>query len=712
MKRNVIFFSFLVLIPSLSWSEQENLKYYFPYEVGSTASNYGHTGLMVIPNARFMKEASLLFNFSGSHPNEYTSITASPFSWMEATYRYTEIKNRKYGPSRYSGNQTLKDKGFDLKIKLFSEEGLRPAIALGLIDIAGTGRFSSEYLVATKAYKNFDFTFGLGWGLLGTNGGVSSPLSFLNDEFKLRNASSKQGFQGGEFSYYDWFSGDASILGGIEYNFRTSGLRLKLEYDTTNPDKNSTVDIVKSRFNLGLTYHLSNNLKISSSFERGNQFRFGFNLKGNFLEDTIAKPKPKNVIKLNSEQKSRIKANREIFYRSLNRSLREEDIYIQAANLKESSIDVAVASTRFYNYTRTVGRTVRIASALSPDEVEQINVHAMNGDFEIAKISVSKNEFNLADKHDSSLAELRTKTSFSSSTHAPLYKTADFKPDVDFPEFEWSMSPGIKHQIGGPEGFYLGQLFWKTDTSVKFNRNLVLYTSFGINLYDTFNNLNNPSQSSIPRVRSDIQDYLKEGKNNIQRMQLQYFDSPVNDLFVRLDIGLMEEMFAGLGGEILYRPFNRSSAFGISIHKVRQRGYKQRFALKDYQTNTGHLSYYLNLPYGVNSKVSAGKYLAGDKGITLDLSKRFDSGFTLGVFATKTNLSSEEFGEGSFDKGFYISVPTQMFYSNFRSGNIAFGLHPLTKDGGSMLIQHNSLFSILGDSSLVSIDRDWGLFTK
>ena len=61
------------------------------------------------------------------------------------------------------------------------------------------------------------------------------------------------------------------------------------------------------------------------------------------------------------------------------------------------------------------------------------------------------------------------------------------------------------------------------------------------------------------------------------------------------------------------------------------------------------------------------------------------------MFATKTNLSAEEFGEGSFNKGFYISVPTQMFYSNFTSG-ISFGLQPLTKDGGAVLIQQNALF--------------------
>ncbi len=45
-----------------------------------------------MPNARLMPEAQLKFNFSSSYPYEFTSLTASPFSWLEATYRYTELK--------------------------------------------------------------------------------------------------------------------------------------------------------------------------------------------------------------------------------------------------------------------------------------------------------------------------------------------------------------------------------------------------------------------------------------------------------------------------------------------------------------------------------------------------------------------------------------------------------------------------------------------
>ena len=663
---------------------------------------------MEIPNARFMEEASLRLNFSSSYPYEYTSLTATPFSWMEATYRYTELKNVLYGPAIYSGNQSLKDKGFDLKFRLIREGAYIPSIALGLRDLAGTGLFSSEYIVATKNISNFDLSLGMGWGGLGMANNISNPFVSLHESFKIREDAGK--VEAGLFNPKEWFSGKTALIGGIEYDLKKHGLRLKLEYDTTNQDEVTPDISVRSRLNFGASYFLSDSFNVSAAFERGDQFRVSFNLKGNFLRDTIKKPKPKNVLKLNRKQLERYKEDSNIFYRSLNRSLRDESIYIQAADLKENEVDIAVASSRFYSFTRLAGRTARIVSALSPDEVEKINIHSMNGDFEIAVISVDRKEFDDSDKGFGSPNELLRKTKLSSDSDNPIYKSADFQPTINFPEFDWNMSPSLKHQIGGPEGFYLGKLYWKTDTTLKFKRNLSLYTSFGVNIYDTFNELNNPSQSSIPKVRSNIQNYLKEGKNNIQRMQLEYFFSPYKDVFLRADLGLLEEMFAGYGGEILYRPFNKRMAFGLSLHRVKQRDFDQRFGLQKYENTTGHLGLYFDLPSQINTQILIGEYLAGDKGITLDLSRRFKTGFTLGVFASKTNLSAEEFGEGSFDKGFYISVPTKLFFSDFRTGNISFGLHPLTKDGAALLNQHNSLMSILGDTNRFSIERDWDYF--
>ncbi len=680
---------------------------YYKNEIIPSASNYGNTGILELPNARFMQEASLRFNFSSSYPHEFTTLTATPFHWLEATYRYVELKDQNYGPSSYSGNQSLKDKAFDLKFKILDETFYTPSIALGIRDLAGTALFSSEYLVSTKGLGNFDLTIGLGWGALGNDDNFSNPLKSFNDNFKDRN---NELGQGGTFQLQSWFSGKTSLLGGIEYNLKKYGIKFKLEYDTTNPDdKPRFPQAVNSRFNYGLTYYFSKNLHLGAAYERGNQFRVSFVLNGNFLEDSIPKPSPKNVISLNQEQRMRAYEDKDIFYRSLNRSLKDESILLQAASYEEHTVDVAVATTRFQSFTRTAGRTARIVSALSKEDVETINIHSMNGDIEIAKISLNRKEFDSAGLSIGSPQEILNKSTIDSNNHNPLYASADFMPRVNFPEFNWSMSPSVKSQIGGPEGFYLGQLFWKTDLSLKLKRNLIIYSSIGINIYDTFDDFNNPSSSTIPHVRSDIQFYLEQGKNNLSKLQLQYFHSPMKDVFFRADLGLMEDMFGGFGGEILYRPIDRNFSFGFSAHRVRQRGYEQRFSFLDYETTTGHLGFYYDLPYEVNAQMLIGKYLAGDKGVTLDLSRRFKSGFTLGIFATKTNLSAEEFGEGSFDKGFYISVPTEMLYSDFTTGNIGFGLHPLTKDGGALLNQHNSLFSILGDTNRSAITRDWEL---
>ena len=182
-----------------------------------------------------------------------------------------------------------------------------------------------------------------------------------------------------------------------------------------------------------------------------------------------------------------------------------------------------------------------------------------------------------------------------------------------------------------------------------------------------------------------------------------------NDMFAfaKIFAPLAPVMFGGFGGEIYYRPFSKQFSTSLSLHHVKQRSYDQRFGFKDYSTETGHLGLYYDFPNQIQSQFLFGKYLAGDIGATIDLSRRFHNGFTLGVFATKTNLSAAEFGEGSFDKGFYFQIPTDLLFQDYRTGNISFGLHPLTKDGGAILYGSNTLWGLLGNADETGILRDW-----
>mgnify|MGYP001172211579 CR=1 FL=1 len=682
---------------------------YFPQELTPSSSAYGITGIIQMPNARIMKEGSMKIGFSSSYPYEYTYISASPFDWFEAVYKYTEFENLLYGPSTYSGNQTLKDKGFDIKFKLLEESYLLPDIALGWNDIAGTGRFAGEYLSMTKSIMNADVTIGLGWGALGQDTQFRNPLISLNEQFKFRDSDIGSG---GSFNSKSWFSSkEISAYYGIEYYLWKYGTVLKLEYDTTNPDLGYSGPPleVDSRYNLGLVKPINRNLSLGLSFERGNEWRLSFDIKSDYGKRPIVAKNdtPKNVVKLNKRQKELVSLDSRVFYRSLNRSLREESILLQSADINDKKVEIVIAQNRFRSFPRAIGRAARIASALSPDDVEVLEVVPMNGDLELYSVSISKNDFIKADEDQISKNELFLKTDIKTVEPNNLYEN-EFRPKVNFPEYFFSMSPSLRHQIGGPEAFYLGQIWWKINAKVKFRRGLTLHSVIGLDLYNNFDEFKNPSFSEIPHVRSDIQEYLSEGENNIARLKLDYIWSPARDLFARLDIGYLEEMFGGVGGEIYYRPFDSEFSASMQLHKVKQRNYDQRFGFRNYEVETGHIGLYYDFPKGVIGQLLVGKYLAGDKGATIDLSRRFKNGFTLGVFATKTDLSSAEFGEGSFDKGFYFSIPMDSFFDSFRQGDIAFGLHPLTKDGGAILNHLNPLYSLYGDTKYNSVLRDWG----
>ena len=87
-------------------------------------------------------------------------------------------------------------------------------------------------------------------------------------------------------------------------------------------------------------------------------------------------------------------------------------------------------------------------------------------------------------------------------------------------------------------------------------------------------------------------------------------------------------------------------------------------------------------------KLSYGEYLAGDFGTSIEISRTYDNGMNFGVFASFTDVTSEQFGEGSFDKGIFFNIP---IYGNL----INYSWRPLTKDPGAKLIRRNTLHGLL-----------------
>jgi len=149
-------------------------------------------------------------------------------------------------------------------------------------------------------------------------------------------------------------------------------------------------------------------------------------------------------------------------------------------------------------------------------------------------------------------------------------------------------------------------------------------------------------------------------------------------------------------------------AAGLDLNYVRQRDFEGRFGFQDYEVATGHLSLYYTTPiHDVLAAIHVGRYLAKDKGITFDLSRTFDNGFIFGVFATRTDVSSAEFGEGSFDKGFYLSVPLDLFSVNYSRRRAGVLYRPLTRDGGARLGIPRPLYGVTEAYDYRFVNQGW-----
>jgi len=674
-------------------------------------SNYGSIGTIQNPTARFLPEGTISFSWSHIEPYLRGSIIATPFNWMEASYQYTDINNKLYSPiPEFSGGQSFKDKSFDVKFRLIKEAKYLPQVAIGLRDIAGTGNFSGEYIVASKNIKNFDTHFGLGWGTL--SGGKSINNPFCSNLTSFCNRAVDVG-EGGNVSTDSFFRGkNAAFYGGIEWYFRNiklNGSRLILEYDSTNYSIEGPEKLPQdSKYNVAFVYPLSNSVQFKLGYVRGNTINFGFSISGLYGSKKNLLPKLEKKTKLKNPQAIQYvtQLDNDYLYPASLKYLGESSFAMQSADISKNTYRITYAQNKYINHALAAGRIINILDQISQPDISQFEITNINAGIPLNTIKVNRQEYKKLLKFSDSQSLKRFVTV--TSPNDDLLSKYEFQPKFNLPNHFYSIGPGVRSQLGGPDGFFLGQLLLRLDSEILLKRNLNIQSIIQAGIYDTFDDLKLASDSVLPHVRTEIVNYLKGGrKNNITRLQANYFYKLREDQFAKLSAGIFEEMFGGVGFEYLYRPFNSHYAIGLDAYHVRQRSYRQLLDFQEYKTVTGHMTLYLTEPrYNILFKLSGGRYLAKDSGITIDMSRKFKTGFRVGAFFSLTDISDEEFGEGSFDKGFYFNIPIQSFFTNYRPGLTSFGLRPLTRDGAAKLTVGHDLYGVTDSASAYNIEFD------
>lgn len=717
IKRVALFF--IIIISSFNYGAVTDFVY--PKSKTPSFSNYGTLGLIQMPSARFHPEGSLAFSYTDVDPYLRGSIVAYPFSWFEASYQYIDINNARYSDiSAFSGNQTYKDKSFSAKFRLLKESNYTPQLAVGMRDLAGTGVFSSEYLVASKRIRNIDLSLGLGWGNISENS-IKNPMISISERFALRENNSASS-AGGLLNVDSLFSGPAGIFAGAEIFIpNTKGLRVKVEYDATDYKKEGfpfgrrsfkyafkPVLPQESKFNFGFIYPVSENFHLKLNYVKGNTLSLGFSIQANLgPKDPLIKKNDKHqtIDKASIIRKVNEKEQRYVYLTAL-KYLNERGLFVQAADIEDTKLKVVYTQSTHSSWIRSSGRVSRVLNEIAPDYIKEFSIANTNGGFGTHEVNIPRDAFENNIEHEDFTLVAKETTISNFNYNRESYA---FQPEAKFPSIFWNLAPALRSQIGGPDGFYFGDLRLSFHAETLFSPALSLIVKTSAGVINNFDELKLASDSILPHVRTDIVKYLKESeKFAIERIQLNYFQKPFKNLYLKGAIGLFEPMFGAIGGEVLYRPFNANYGIGAELWRAKQRSYKQNFNFRDYETTTGHLNFYYREPRSkVLFSLKGGKFLAGDSGINFDFERRFKSGVRMGIFFSRTDISKAEFGEGSFDKGFYFHIPVEVFFRNHSKGLAGFGLRPITRDGAQLLVHTHHLWGVTEQAQLASINRDW-----
>lgn len=716
--RSILSFSLSTLsiaLFSITSATNASAKAFETIEFKPSQMDFGGVGLMQMPTGRMADEGE--FSVNGTVNNEYQwySVSLQLMPWLESTIRYTIVDDLLYSndPS-FSGDTKYTDKGIDFKLRLIEEGRYLPEVSVGVRDFGGTGLFDGEFVAATKRFGNLDLTLGMGWGYIGQSGNVTNPFCKASDKYCTRPTDYKG--SGGMVDFDRWFRGPAAIYGGFEYQTPYKQLRLKVEYDSNDysqdyPARRADIEMTQhTPWNVGIVYQLGGWGDARLSYERGDTVVAGITLATNFNElagfwkdEPLPEPRPSAVQTLDEVNWAEISQQLES-----NAGYQNNQILIKDYN----EVVVYGEQVKYRDRDRAEEKAVAILANQLPEEIATYHVIETKESLSVAATEMNSAQFKSFHNQESigASSEDAKQDREVESTKAVIY--FDGRERLDY-----SLSPHLSQSFGSAESFYLYSIgidaaasYWLTD-SVKLSSSLYFNL---VDNYDKFNYITPPDGTSVPRVRTQFRAYVHDNPVWMNHLQLTWFEEYGSGFYSQAYGGYLESMFAGVGGEVLYRSLNSNWAIGADLNLISQRDPESWFGVyeqpnqtggdygNDYvvmdQGSTGFVTaYYMPKWSFLDStlfKVGIGKFLAGDIGTRIDFSKQFDSGVIAGAYASFTDLSSDEYGEGSFTKGFYLSIPFDLMTVRPSGNRANFNWQPITRDGGQVLNKQYHLFDL------------------
>ena len=240
--------------------------------------------------------------------------------------------------------------------------------------------------------------------------------------------------------------------------------------------------------------------------------------------------------------------------------------------------------------------------------------------------------------------------------------------------------------VASPEGYILDQLYYKFQISYAIKSSMQ-----GLGGPDRAN----PSRLLI--VRTDTLKYFQTNTFSMEQAYLQKGWNFGKGWFYRIALGYFESAYGGAATELLYYPVNSHWAIGAEFAAVPKRHYHgiefksttlqlrgNRYVKVPFIGIQYFLDFYYDFkPLNMDLLLSAGQFLAKDKGIRIDVGRYFKSGLRFSLWCTFTNGHDHVNGHTYFDKGFAFIIPLDIFLKQSSRNYIGYAMAAWLRDVGA-----------------------------
>ncbi len=666
-----------------------------------TPALMGPLGLNTVPSARMETPGTARLSVSTLDPYAHGVLgfqIAAPL-WI--------VIRQSAQMSSLNGDPDRLYPGVDLKLQLLKETRYRPALALGLQSALGHKRMAAEYLTASKRYKSFDFTAGMAWGRLGSAAHINNPLKYLHDHFgKGRRLDGEEPNEPN-----NWFTGpDVGLFAGIEYfTHWIDGLSFKADWGADR-------SVIESRrFNydppapwaLGFAYSPVDWLHAGAALVGGDKLMGQLTLRAP-VQNWFGRPGRDEPVTPLRAYRTGLALPGE-----MTAAAQRDNLYLYDAQRESGVASASLLLSPYHPTPRQIGRAARHMANHGGEIVETLQIEPVSWGLRGRTVSLQRRDLEQAlVRHQGSPQEIWRGAAF---LDPPPGGTIFHDLTHDrFNIFGLHLFRLILDQqvsLSEEDSGLLYRTALLLEETRQLSENFWLGGTLRFDLTDNLDRLREIRPRAVLPVRSDI-DIFAERAVSLDRTFLSWMTTLKPDLHVSLTGGYLEEMYGGVSGEILWRPFGKTFVLGAEAYQVFKRdpfsdlngGFTGDSLL------TGHLQAWYEIPRtGLTIQARAGRYLAEDIGGTLALQRDFANGAKLGAFVAVTDTTDIDiFGSATHVySGLNLRLPLGHIEHGLEGSKIRLRAAPLGRDAGQALDAPLKLYEISEPLSKRHIARHW-----